>query len=493
MKIHNKRFQRRLHGHLNPYVILFVMLTCFMMAIIPKADAQTIIRDTEIENILREWSEPVIRAADMSPEQVNFILIQNPGLNAFVAGGPNIFLYTGLFEAADEPDEIIGVIAHELGHIRGGHLVKAYGAIEDASYESLIGTLLGIGAVVLTGEGQLGAAISAGAQGAALNRFLAFSRVQESSADQAALQFLEGAKMSPKGLVSFMEKLENQELLPSSQQSEYVRTHPLTSDRIQALNAGRDRSAFKGQALPANWNEQFARLKAKLTAYITPEQVAWDYGSQDQSIAAHYARAISAYRMNEVDRAISLTQSLIKKEIRNPYFWELYGQVLLDFGKVKEAADAYEKSLSIEDDAPLIRIAYAHALIESNDKTKLEPAIINLQRASKDEPRSTRIQRLLATAYGKQGKNSLAQLHLAEEAYLKGNLGYAQDRAKVALNGLEENSPAWLRAQDILNYASQLQEKRNEDNRQRQRLGFEYHAQEYINEHGNEHTHNHEH
>lgn len=459
MKTHITTFKTKMHGHLLRMMFLLVFCSFAASAFSSQAKAQTIIRDTEIENILREWSEPVIKAANMSPEQVNFILVQNPGINAFVAGGPNIFLFTGLFDAADTPDEIIGVIAHELGHIRGGHLVRAHGAMANASYESLLGALLGIGAAVLTGEGQLGAAISAGAQSSAISRYLAFSRVQESSADQAALQFMEGAQMSPGGLVTFMEKLENQELLPSSQQSEYVRTHPLTHDRIQALEAGQSRSAYKDNQLPSHWQEQFNRINAKLTAFIRPEQVSWDYGTKDTSIAADYARAIAAYRKNHVNDAIKRTYALIEREPSNPYFWELYGQILLEFGKIKPAIDAYQKSLSIEGDAPLIRIAYAHALIESNDNSQLDLAITQLKRAAKDETRSTRIHRLLATAYGKQGNNSLAQLHLAEEAFLRGDIPYAKSRAQAALQGLDEGSAGWFRANDILNFAENRSKK----------------------------------
>lgn len=439
--------------------LLLIVLTLFV-AFASAAKAQTIIRDTEIENIIREWSAPVIKAADMEPEQINFILVQNPAINAFVAGGPNIFLFTGLIEKADTPDEVIGVIAHELGHIRGGHLVRTRGAASNASYESLLGTLLGIGAAVLTGEGDLGAAIIAGSQGSAINRYLAFSRVQESSADQAALQYLERAEMNPQGLVNFMRKLENEELLPASQQSEYVRTHPLTANRIDALQQGVRDSSFSSARNPEHWQEQHDRVVAKLRGFIQPEQVLWDYNLKDTSVAASYARAIAAYRMNKVEESLSQMNALIEREPDNPYFWELKGQILMDFGRIEDSIKAYEKSLSIQSNAPLIRIAYAHSLIESGTtETRLEEAIKQLHRAAQKENRSTRLQRLLATAYGKMGQTSLAQLHLAEEALLRNDIKYAKERAEIALRGLSEGSQGWIRAQDILHFADQKQDK----------------------------------
>lgn len=414
----------------------------------------TIIRDTEIEYILKKWITPVAEAADMSPEQINVILVQNPQLNAFVAGGPNIFIYTGLLTRSENPGEVIGVLAHELGHIRGGHLVRLRGALENASYETVLGTLLGIGAAVLTGEGQLAGAIMSGSQSVAQSRFLAFSRVQESSADQAALSYLERAEMNPGGLVSFMQKLSDEELLPASRQSEYIRTHPLTHDRIEALSNGLRQSEYADKAYPAEWREEHRRMIAKLVGFISPEQVPWRYDTKDTSLAAQYARVIADYRQNHVDSALSGINRLLEREPQNPFFHELKGQMLVDFGRVEEALEPYKEAISIYEAAPLIRTAYAHALIESShkDEKRLNEAITQLKRALVDERRSTRIHRLLATAYGRKGQDAMAKLHLAEEAYLKRDLVYAKRQAEIALRGLEEGTRAYLRAQDLIQF-----------------------------------------
>ncbi len=456
-----KKTQHAALRHCKSIFSITVIVFAALLAMTTNANAQTIIRDMEIEQALKLWATPVIEAANLSPDGVNFILIQDPAVNAFVAGGPNIFIFTGLIEKSDNPQEIIGVISHELGHITGGHLIRGRNAMENASYESLVGTLLGIGAAVLTGEGGLGAAISAGSQSSAIGRYLAFSRVQESSADQAAINFLEDAQMNPTGLVTFMEKLENQELLPASQQSEYIRTHPLTRDRISALEEGRKHSPYKDKATPALWTEQHKRIVAKLKAFISPERVAWDYSDKDHSIAADYARAIASYRQNKVDEALTRIDALIKTEPDNPYFFELKGQMLLEFGQINEAIIAYKKSVSLTNEAPLIQISYAHALIESHDNqdANLNEAIKQLKKAYRVEPRSIKLQRLLATAYGKQGHEALAQLHLAEEAFLKNDMAYAKRRAEIASKGLEEGSADWIRAQDLINFIDQRQEK----------------------------------
>ncbi len=422
-------------------------------AAIRPASAQgipSVIRDTEIEEIIGQWSEPILAAADMSRGSVKVIIVQSSQLNAFVAGGANIFIYTGLIERTDNPGELIGVFAHELGHITGGHLIRARAAMERASVESILGMVLGIGAAVASGNGAAASAIMSGATNIAQRNYLTHSRVNESAADQAAISFLARAEMDPAGLASFLQKLESEELLPASQQSEYVRTHPLTSNRVEAVeNAGRS-SVFLNKGWPDSWREQHIRMKAKLLAFLNPGQVAWAFSDSDQSIPARYARAIAAYRQNNVDTAIDLTKALIESEPQNPYFYELLGQMQVEFGRVKDGIAPYRKAVELKPSAPLIRIAYAHALLEGGGS--LDEARDNLERALKDEPNSSRAHRLLATIYGRQGREDIAKLHLAEEALLQRKFDYAKQQAEGALQTLPQGSREYVKARDILTY-----------------------------------------
>lgn len=412
-----------------------------------------IIRDTEIEETFKEWSEPILDAARVDPGSVNIILVQSPQINAFVAGGANIFFYTGLLQKTDGPGEILGVFAHELGHITGSHLIAGREAMKRASYESILGVVLGIGAAILSGDSGAAAAGVSGGSTIAGRRFLAHTRINESSADQAALSFFETAKFNPEGLGTFLEKLQGEELLPSSRQSEYVRTHPLTRDRINAVEARADKSLYQDAAFPAHWYEQHARMKAKLIGFISPGQVAWTYDDRDMSIAAQYARAIAAYRENRTDEAVSRIDALIAEEPDNPYFYELKGQMLVDFSRIEDAIPAYRRSIEIKPDAALLRVALAHALIESgNDQARLKEATENLERALSDEGRSARIRRLLATAYGRMGQEDLAKVNLAEEAVLQRRYGYAKQQAASVLTNAPKDSRAWLKAKDVLEH-----------------------------------------
>ena len=417
----------------------------------------TVIRDTEIETIIGEWSKPVFEAAGLNPKAVNIILVQSDDLNAFVAGGSNIFIYTGLIEKTENPGELIGVIAHEVGHITGGHLIRTRDAMERASYESIIGTLLGIGAAIASGETGAVPAISLGSSSFAQRRYLAHSRVQESSADQAALSYMNKANLNPTGLSTFLAKLESEILAPLDQQSEYILTHPLVENRIEALRRRIEESPNKEKGFPENWNREHALMKAKLMGFINPGQVLWVYDDRDQSVPAQYARSIAAYRNNQVKASISMMDRLITEEPQNPYFKELKGQALVDFGQVEEALPFYKEAVEILPNSGLIRIAYAHTLIETAGKTedpdtRLNEAINNLERALNDEPRSSRAHRLLATAYGRLGDKDMAKVHLAEEAVLGRNFVYAKEQANFVLNNAKEGSRAWKKAQDVLTY-----------------------------------------
>ncbi len=435
----------------------FMLLLCLSVSYTVRA--QTIIRDTEIETTLRTWATPIFNAAGLVPDNVNIILIRDNSLNAFVAGGANIFIYTGLLETAENPSEIIGVIAHETGHISGGHLVRLRSSVEQASYETIIGTILGIGAAVLTGEGAAAGAIISGTQNVATSRFLSNSRLNESSADQAGVKYMNRAGFNPSGSVSFLEKLEGQDLLPQSQQVEYVRTHPLTGNRISALKTKVEESPYKNKEFPAAWNEEFARMKAKLKGFISPEQVQWQYNTNDTSIAAMYARTIAAYRTNNIDEALNLNDQLIAKEPQNPYFLELKGQMLVDFSRVDEALPYYKQAVALRPDAPLIRTAYAHALVESSNRdgqsTKLSQALEQLNIALRSEKKSPRIYRLLATAHGRLGDEVQARLNLAEEAVLQRRLPDAKRLAKFVRDNSAAGSREALRASDIARYVQE--------------------------------------
>lgn len=446
-------------------------LVCLLIVLMPAQvwaqglGALTIIRDTEIEENLKAWTTPIINAAGLNPDAVDIILVQSPELNAFVAGGSNIFIYTGLIAATKNPGELLGVIAHEMGHIAGGHLIRGREAMEHASYEAMLAMLLGIG-ISAAGGGDAGTAVMSGGKGAAMSGYLSHSRTQESSADQAGLRYLEAAGYSPKGMETFLGTLQDQELLPVSQQNPYMRTHPMTRDRLETVQMAVSKSAYADKPYPAAWTEEFNRMRAKLIAFIEPQRITWLYGDKDQSATALYARSIAAYRRSEKDKALSLIDQLIAREPNNPYAHEVRGQMLRDFGQLSEAASAYRKAISLKPGAALIRVDLAQVLIEQAGKGN--PALYaeaekNLDQAVAKEKRSATIHRLYATLYGRQGDDARAQYHLAEEATLRGRIKEAQKLLTGAMTGLKPGSRAYRQAMDLKLYLDSQPKKDDKD------------------------------
>ena len=448
-------------------IILSALLFLAVQASITPTAAQSIIRDSEIEATLKTWLKPLLKSANMSEGDVRIILVASDQVNAFVAGGRNIFLYTGLILEPEMASEVIGVMAHELGHIEGGHLVRMRAELETASYQSMLAGILGIGIAALGGQPEIGSAIYSGGASAAGKQFLKHSRTQESAADQAALKYMESAGLSPKGLLSFMQKLEGQELISSQYQNEYMRTHPVTRDRVQAMRAGLGRSSYATKELPDKWQEDFLRMKAKIRAYTTPSQAMSIYVRQRDTVVGQYALAIIDYRQGRLGAAQEKMAALLVKEPSNPYFHEFNGQILREDQQIDAAIKSYTKAVNLAPEASLIRIDLAKALSEKagrNNVKLLQDALDHLNRARQTERQTPSLYRLAATIYGRMGENGLAQLYLAEEAVLKGDMGEARmfaRRAQAALREDDGETPkkeskitqgAWLRVQDILQY-----------------------------------------
>jgi predicted Zn-dependent protease len=351
------------------------------------------------------------------------------------------------------------VMAHEIGHIKGGHLIAGRKAQERASYQSILGTVLGVGAAILGADGRAVGALSTGGAGLGIQGYFGHSRTQESAADQAALTYFENAGRSPEGLVTFLQKLEGQELLPASQQSEYMRTHPLTRDRITSMQRGFERSNYSGQYAPELQAKSFDKIKAKLIAFRTPQNVIRFYPDENSSEAAQYAHAIRHYRSHDYTKALSLFDTLIGQHPTNPFYKEMKAQTLRDSGDLKNASIFYQKALNqMSFDAPQVKIALAHVLIEQGED--MIKARKLLKQAISIERRDSQAYRLLATIEGRQDKEALARYYLAEEAALKGQRAEAVKLVGYALDRKSELGKAMqVKAQDLKSYLDGLPDK----------------------------------
>ena len=414
------------------------------------AAAQAVLRDAEIERDLRRFSDPIFAAAGLDPTHVEIILIQDNSLNAFVANGQKMHLNSGLILAANTPNQLIGVIAHETGHIAGGHLARSDEAIAAAMRPAYVSIGLGILAIA-AGAGDAGAALIAGSQQFAMQSFLGYSRTQEASADQAAFQYLTTTGQSAQGLESFFQKFRVQEVLSDSRRDPFFRSHPLSSDRISALRTKVSASPYKDIPDTPENIRALKMMQAKLRGFIdSPQQTFLKYPDSDQSQPARYARAIAAYRIPDLKRAVAETEALIAEEPNNPYFEELLGQIYFENGKIPDAVTHHRKSLQLAPNTPLLQINLARALnaLETPESTK--EAISLLQAAINNDADNGFAWRELAIAYERSGDLPMAQLSTAESAFTIGDYLRAHEFAQRAQKKLTTGSQAWQRAGDIV-------------------------------------------
>lgn len=440
-----------------------IFAACFVVPDVMRREAMAqsaprleFIRDAEIESYLRQLATPIFQAASLDPTNISLVLIKNSTLNAFVAGGMNIFFFTGLLQASDSPEQLVGIIAHETGHIAGGHLVRGTTAMRNASAQAIIGALLGAAAGFASGNADVAAAAIGSSQQIAQRSFLSFSRAQESSADAAAITYLDASKISSRGLLEFMQKLGGQDLLPLDRQVEYVRTHPLTQDRINAISAHVNQSPLRDAQLPENFRTMHERMKAKLLGFLQPQTALLRYTDKDPRLAARYARAIALYRTGQLARALPLMDKLLQEEPENPFFHEVKAQMLFENSRIEESVTSYAEAARLLPTSSLIRTAYAQSLLESRNDGRIDLAIQQLQEANRLEVRQPEIWRLLARAWGRKAEltqdkqyEPLASYALAEEAIARGADKEAKQFAERALRALPKGSPYWIRAQDI--------------------------------------------
>ena len=434
------------------------------------SDSIHIIRDAEIEYYIRELATPVFRAAEIDPKSVSLVIIKSNVINAFVAGGMNEFFYTGLLQATESPEQLLGIIAHETGHMAGGHLIRGNEAMRNASTQAIIGMILGVAAGVASGKGDVAMGAISGAQQIAQRNILSFSRTQENSADAAGLTYMDRAGVTSRGMLEFMEKLKGQEMLPTDRQVEYVRTHPLTQDRIDSVAYHLKNSPYANKKLDPKFAVMHERMKAKLMGFLQPETALLRYTGKDQRLTARYARAIALYQSGQLQRALDLMDGLIKEEPNNPFFYELKAQALFENGRVEEAVPLYKKGVDLLPNSALLRIAYAHALLESKDTSRIDLAIQQLTEANRYEERAPETWRYLASAWGRKAEltkdpqyEGLASYALAEEAMARGADKEAKQFVDRAVKILPKGSPYWLRTQDI----KMSTDKEQEEDRQR--------------------------
>ncbi|WGM39592.1 M48 family metalloprotease [Caulobacter sp. NIBR1757] len=411
-------------------------------------DRVSLLRDTEIEEILHAEADPLIAAAGMTPKDVTILLVGDKSLNAFATQGQVLGFNAGLILETENPNQLKGVMAHEVGHLAGAHPLRS-GDMQNAGLRPMLLTM-GLGVLaMLAGAPDAGAMLIGNSGYFGTLGALGFSREQEGRADQAAVGFLEKTGQSSKGLVEFFDKFRYQEVFQEARRFPYFRSHPLSSERIEMLRARVEQQPHYNVVDSPADIERHEIMKAKIVAFTQPQVALIKYGETDKSYPARYARAIAYYRMKDVNRAVGMVDALLTEQPENAYLWELKGQMLFEFARAKEAEYPQRQSVKFKPDAPLLRINLGQTLINLDDPVKRDEGIEMLKRSllHEDIPDAWR---LLAQAYDAKGEEGLARLSTAEYYYSLGGLTEARGFAMRARDLLDKNSIGWRRATDIV-------------------------------------------
>ena len=429
--------------------LIVAFFTLSALAVQPVA-AQSILRDAETEALFKDMVAPLVAVSELDAKDVEVVLIGDNQINAFVAGGQRIYFYSGTLAAADSANEIQGIMAHELGHITGGHIIRFDEGIKTATGITILSLILGAAAIA-AGAGDAGAGILAAGQQAATGKFLAFSRVQERSADSAGARYLGAAGITGKGSIDFFKKLQNYEFrLGIPQEDSYGRTHPLSGERVTLLRDVYEADPAWNKPPDAEIEARFQRVKAKLLGFTgEPKATLRKYPESDQSVPGRYARAYAWHKSAYPDRALYEVNNLLKDAPNDPYFLELQGQILLESGKPDEALVSLRKAVRLTNNQPLIASLFGHALIATEDKTHFEEATQVLKSAVAKDNQNPFAWYQLGVVYSQQGDTARAQLATAESSLLQRNYGSAIRSSQIAMAGIKENTPDWIRAQDI--------------------------------------------
>jgi predicted Zn-dependent protease len=421
-----------------------------------KNNGPPIVRDAEIEQLLREYTQPILRTAGLAQQNVQVVIINDRSFNAFVADGRRIFVNGGALMESETPNQIIGVLAHETGHIAGGHLARMRETMASATTQSIIAMLLGAGALVAAGRaggadlGQAGAAAIAGPTMAIQNTMFGYMRAQEEQADRAGVKFLTATGQSAKGMYETFKRMADQVLYQVRYINPYLQTHPLPSERVAALEGLAKASPYWDHKDPPALQARHDLMRAKLYGFIErPDGVARRYPPSDTSLPARYARAISAYRFSDPRVALGQIEALIQAQPQNPYFYELKGQALLEAGKPTEAIAPLRHAVQLAPNPTLIQIMLGQALVATHDRAHVDEAIPILQAAVLREQESPDAYGQLAMAYGQKSDLARADLASAQAAFLRGDIKTAREIATRAKTRFPVGTPGWVKADDL--------------------------------------------
>jgi len=427
-----------------------------------------ILRDTESEQLLRDYTRPILRAAGMEKQNIQMVIINESVFNAFVADGRRIFVNYGAMMQSETPNQIIGVLAHETGHLAGGHLSKLRERLAEAQTQMIIAMLLGAGAMVAGARGggnnglSSAGAAAFSAPGEMIKRtLLSYVRQQEENADKAGVKFLNATGQSARGMYETFKRFTDESLFAARGSDPYVQSHPMPAERVRALEELARSSPYWDKKDDPALQMRHDMVRAKISGFMERQDTVYRrYPLSNTSLPARYAHAVTTYLHGDLRNALAQIDALIQVQPANPYFYELRGQALLEGGRPAEAIAPLRKAVQLSNNAPLIEMLLGQALVASDNKAYTDEAIAILRAATARETEAPIGYTQLAMAYGRKGDYAQADLASAQAAFLRGDNKTARDLASRAKTRFAIGTPGWVKADDIVS-AKPLPGQRN--------------------------------
>ena len=440
-----------------PIGLFFSLVAALLIGTNLPAMAQgiNILRDTETEEMLKSYEQPLAKAAGLDPSNVRVWLVGDPTVNAFAAFGQNMFIQSGIILYTKSPNELIGVMAHETGHISAGHLIRDSIGMEMATVPMLLSMIVGVAAMI-AGAGQAGMVIMGAGQAMAAAQFAQFSRVQESTADQIAMQLLLATHQSPQGIYDTFDRFAQEDARRDIRYKPdpYAADHPVDQDRLSAIQDKVEASPWRDVKDSPQVTHTFEMVQAKLAGFTLPVAEGLNrYPVSNTSEVARYARTMLYMRQPQLQKALAETNSLITDEPNNPYFYEVLGQIYLSMAKPFDAIPAYQKAVDLKPQAPQLRLGLAVAQLATDRPDMSQAALTNLKAASLAENDDVFTWYETAQAYSNLKNLPMANLSTAESYYAAGAMVQAAQFAARARRDLPQGTPDWERANDIIGAA----------------------------------------
>jgi predicted Zn-dependent protease len=419
----------------------------------------SILRDSETEQLLRDYTRPILRTAGLEKQNIQIVIVNESVFNAFVADGHRIFINYGALMQSQTPNQVIGVLAHETGHLAGGHLAKLHEQLAQAQTQMIIAMVLGAGAVIAGGKSSNGNGGLTNAGAAAMSApgevirhtLLAYQRQQEENADRAGVKFLTATGQSAKGMYDTFKRFSDESLFAAHGADPYLQSHPMAPERVAALEEVARSSPYWDKKDDPALQARHDMMRAKISAYMERQDTVYRrYPLSDTSLPARYAHAITTYLHGDLRSALAQIDGLIQVQPANPYFYELRGQALLEGGKPAEAIAPLRKAVQLSNNAPLIEMLLGQALVATDNKAYTDEAIVILRAAVTRETEAPLGFAQLAMAYGRKGDFAEADLASAQAAYLRGDNKTARDLAARAKTRFAIGTPGWVKADDIV-------------------------------------------